>query len=602
MVLSIRALLEFLGAHGYDQPISLKILSQPTNKVYQDIVYFMIKLIDPNFVPMGKTDEDIISIFKFLGYPFTINKSNIAAVGSPHAWPHMLASINWLSEMVTYNDMVGSDAANEADGDNMDKGFYRYLHKAYSYFLCNKDEELMALEEQYAHNFHAKNLLIEDASDGIEQKNLAIENEITAIKQRSLYLPELNGRKTDLMRTVHGLHEHVTNRMREVEEISSKVNNKKADLEAINAHIHSVKREVAKVRDILGKQEISADDVVNMNQERIRLESTYQQLSEMRVNLNKEIYRLEIILRDAISYLENSVRSYHGIAEDLKLVPITNKNARGEDYSIEVDIKAKRREQLLRTDIKNRTLPLLGDVRKELQEMTLELRQEVMLEQERIEELENNRVLLNETASDQAVKLDFLENIYAMEKANFDQINSSNTKELYTLEHKLLSIRDITVEEARITSLNRKISELNSLRSHYSMEFANKKALMVEEIINIISLCASHREEVQNGLDQLKTAYGEKLQSLLSKESMVNLMFHFNTIVAPTGAAMLSIPNAFPEDFESHAFGSRSMIAAQHAENDSVRYDDDVMDDGDMSMMGEADHGSLHALMHGFDA
>lgn len=106
---SIRTLIEFLSQRAYDQPISPKILTKPTNKDYYMIVLFLFRQVDPNYALSGKLEDEIVSMFKFLNYPYPIAKSNISAVGSPHAWPNMLASIMWLIELLLYDEAVQSD-------------------------------------------------------------------------------------------------------------------------------------------------------------------------------------------------------------------------------------------------------------------------------------------------------------------------------------------------------------------------------------------------------------------------------------------------------------------------------------------------------------
>lgn len=43
------------------------------------------------------------NFFLFLSYPFTISKSNLHSVGSPHAWPMVLGALCWLIELIKVN-------------------------------------------------------------------------------------------------------------------------------------------------------------------------------------------------------------------------------------------------------------------------------------------------------------------------------------------------------------------------------------------------------------------------------------------------------------------------------------------------------------------
>ena len=79
----------------------------------------------------------------------------------------------------------------------------------------------------------------------------------------------------------------------------------------------------------------------------------------------------EADLRTRVQSLEEAVKMYHGYAEGLKLVPASARNARGEDLSIDVDIRAKKREGLLRTEVRNHVLPILQQMKAE-QEANIE--------------------------------------------------------------------------------------------------------------------------------------------------------------------------------------------------------------------------------------
>ena len=69
---------------------------------------------------------------------------------------------------------------------------------------------------------------------------------------------------------------------------------------------------------------------------------------------------------DTIPYeqaLEDSARAYNSVAEDLKVVPCTAKYARGRNLSMNVDVKAKKRDGLLKTDVRKDILPALQELR-----------------------------------------------------------------------------------------------------------------------------------------------------------------------------------------------------------------------------------------------
>lgn len=97
-------LMQFLTANGFSHQIT-NLLS-PTSRDYYEIVGFMYSRIDPEFCFVDKWEQDIPNLFRILRYPFAINKSSLVAVGSPHTWPVLLASLTWLMELLVVSSII----------------------------------------------------------------------------------------------------------------------------------------------------------------------------------------------------------------------------------------------------------------------------------------------------------------------------------------------------------------------------------------------------------------------------------------------------------------------------------------------------------------
>lgn len=442
MTNSIRALVDYLLQHNFNNEfpstsVSPKVLAKPTNKDFQNIVLFLFKQIDPNYKCTGKFEDEMITMFKFLGYPFQIAKSSISAVGSPHAWPSLLAAIMWLVELLQYDIAVQQHSNStlmdgsflQADNTYIDiddpslseKAFYRYISKAYELFLAGKDDQYEKLEEQFISSFENKNVLIRDQIHALEKRNHAITQEIEAVKGRSAYLPELEAKKkefhTDHQKFLHLMDELKKHR----DQLRTKVDTRSAELEKMKSTHDRAVREIAILRDRIANQELSAADVANMVNERQRLEEAQAAASENRQGLQRKIYELEMALRDKVQYLEDTARAYHTIAADLQLIPQNARNARGENLSIEIDISAKKREGLIKTDIRGGVLPVLHELKKELAETTLSFRAELLSEQDIADEIDCKRSELLGGKEVIEAKLKRAEIAYKREKDLLDQ-------------------------------------------------------------------------------------------------------------------------------------------------------------------------------------
>lgn len=59
-----------------------------------------MKHIEYKYKVPDKYEEEVPKYLRLLGYPFTISRSSMFAVGSPHTWPAVLAALVWLVDLV----------------------------------------------------------------------------------------------------------------------------------------------------------------------------------------------------------------------------------------------------------------------------------------------------------------------------------------------------------------------------------------------------------------------------------------------------------------------------------------------------------------------
>jgi kinetochore protein NDC80 len=82
-----------------------------------------------------------------------ISKSALFAVGAPHTWPAVLAALNWLVELLTYNERTEEQASSSSttrvgapmpgtleDPDAVIKReFFEHVRSSYQYWLARND-------------------------------------------------------------------------------------------------------------------------------------------------------------------------------------------------------------------------------------------------------------------------------------------------------------------------------------------------------------------------------------------------------------------------------------------------------------------------------
>lgn len=292
---SIRTLINYLADHNYDHPISPKILTRPSNKDFNNIVLFLFKQIDPNLVMTGKFEDEVVSIFKQLGYPCQISKANISAAGTPHAWPSLLAGLVWLIELLNYDEQAAigrdvdiqdldQDADNGGAVDNylLNKHFFSFLSHSYALFMAGEDDKFAELEEKFVNTYESKNILIKDQVHAIEQRNESYVTDIEAIEVRRAKLPELESKKRDYLDQLGGIEVLVDQLQKHKEQVEAKTRARQAELKRLGEAIEVANDEVLVLKERIAGQDLSPEDVKQIIREREQLEEALAQASEHR--------------------------------------------------------------------------------------------------------------------------------------------------------------------------------------------------------------------------------------------------------------------------------------------------------------------------------
>ena len=422
---SIRALIQHLTEHGFDHPISSKILTRPAVKDFHNIVMFLFKQLDPNLACTGKFEDEVVSVFKHLGYPVQISKANIAAVGSPHAWPSLLAAIMWLIELLAYDEAAAAGAAEQLEADLEDpssyKSFYQYVQASYSLFLAGDDDTYAAVEDQFMQSFENTNVIAQQQVDSLAERNAALLAAIAEVEGRQAYLPEIENKKRELESDKAKFEQLVEQLQAQRDGLTKKAGDREVQLEQLTTAVAGVQGDMAGLRTRIATQELSPEDVRSMVAERERLEEAQRLASEGRQAVQRRVWEAEMGLRDRVQALEDSAKAYNAIAEDLKLVPHTAKNAHGLHYGLAVDVHAKKGSRLVKTDVRKDIQPALASLLAKLERTTSDYRADLAKEQDEAEELELQSASLAEQRSLAEGRSRRAEEAYRREKETLDQ-------------------------------------------------------------------------------------------------------------------------------------------------------------------------------------
>lgn len=539
---NLKILSEFLEEKKFEGPVTTKALSKLSNKDFQNIILFLFQQIDPQFTFVSKIEEEVVTMFKFLGYPYGISKSQVMSAGTAHALPVLVAALVWLIELINYDQLSTNHAnglfhagnienlsENFSEKQQDERNFNNYLTKAYTYFISGRDDHYLKLQEKFVNSFDQRTMMLKDQIDVLERKNASFNDEIERIKRRGAYLPELENKKKILENENFLIIQKLDEKSNTKKNMKAVIERNAENLTKSKQAINNATKEIAVLNDKILQQEISVEDIENMKKEKFKLEEARRQTSEFRQAMNDRIWELEVILRDEVQALEDTVRSYHAIAESLKLVPQSAKNSRGENLVIEIDIYAKKKENLLKSPINGKIIPILNELKKELVDKTLILRSETLAEQEKVDEIELKISELEAQCQELQKQKAKVENSFKNEKESIMKSWEIKSKNIEELENTLIKMRDTTQEERKLNNLNTKIKELSLIKTNKINEYERKKSALINSIMDIITQCASHREMVQMNLNKLKNVYSNRYSLLF--DSLNNSMSNDSIIL-----------------------------------------------------------------------
>ncbi|TFJ81071.1 hypothetical protein NSK_007714 [Nannochloropsis salina CCMP1776] len=533
---SIRGLINYLTDHNYDQPFSAKILQRPTAKDFTYIVSFLFRQVDGNFRITGKLEDEVLAFFKAMRYPFAISKASMQAVGTMHTWPTLLASITWMVELLTYDEEVQNDAANQAalagsgsgcgsvdDFERADeKALFEYLGKAYKAFLDGDDDLYAQLEDSLVGSFETRCGEMQAQCQALETKIEDMRTEMAACHTRHAALPGLQQRHSDYLSDLGKFRSLIEQLTAHREGLAAKVEKREEELASLYRSLEDVRGEVGELKAVVAAQELSPEDVARMQQERARLDEALDKAREHKVKMHKTLWEAEIEVSRAVVDLETAAQTFNTKAAALNLIPITARNSNGIQYEMVVSKGAvsasAEPEELIGLDMKGLIRPSLAQIKNVMLDKVHEARTSVlkMLDEEaKTEEEVAEAVGELETLEGKVKKQ---EEGYKAEKARMEASMAEKSSNVDAVEEQVLHLRSkVLVDlETRTGRNHQRLAQLEAELGLEREEHEQASKAISESIMGALHALADHKEEVKRRLEEFREQCLQKRDKLLS--------------------------------------------------------------------------------------
>lgn len=418
----------WLQATEFD--ISVQTLSNITGKDYRAMFQHLVTIMDPGypFDSRLRFEDEFQPALKSLRYPFSAQIDNkwLAAPGSMHSWPALLAVLHWLVEMgkARLNYLESEDDPTLQIADRIPEEFSDPIHHqalAFNYF-----------SEAYVAFFHGADVFHEQDKEleaSYAKKNERVvgdlENKKALLAQGTKELDELRSSKAPVEKLQkiracilddRAKFDDVLHRLESRKrQLTESVVREKAELAARSQNFDQLKAEHEKLTEVVKVQNLTPEEVIRMNTDHETLARNLEDLKYKISEARKTVMSLEVITTNRGAAAEEALDLYGNLLSAVGLFPPLPPPFDNIDLRLELNTAAANPQQLLLgSDIRKVIKPTLNSVAEikrteradteserikvdnELDQLTLECENV----DEEVREIEKKVMSLNEQADD----------------------------------------------------------------------------------------------------------------------------------------------------------------------------------------------------------
>lgn len=518
--------------NGYGMPISPQILNNPSSRDFQHIFQFLVRFIDPNFEFRARMEDEIPTLLKRLAYPFTVSKSALSAVGSPHAWPALLGVLTWILELIKYDcanaereaasaaavegggGRIGAGGLDDEDEDDahlragpVEEEFrpdvVEAVNKSYAEFLRGNDTH-PELDREFRDNIERKNAGVRERVAALEGRHAERADSLAAMEAQPDSLQQLQHHRSTLKENIAKFNMLLPSQRDHVAGVNRKLADKAGEVAALEQTCAQHADKTAALQDVLAGQESANIDVQQIARDRANAK-------ELRAKLGAELAAAEEELRVATDgnaaderAIADGLRQYSKVAEAVLVIPETARNAKGTDFRIALaDDGAS-----LAVDVDEFVLAGLRALQDDYHRRYVELQGEELSTQDHLdvceEELMHRRVSVGKLEGRLAKE----DGAYKAEKASMAEELGANSQVVARAEEALAERLRRAGERRRESE--RAVESMASQARMFEENFATERARLAGAVLRQCARTCTHLAGVEREAAAVRAYFAEE--------------------------------------------------------------------------------------------
>mmetsp|Transcript_893 Transcript_893/g.1747 ORF Transcript_893/g.1747 Transcript_893/m.1747 type:complete len:642 (-) Transcript_893:108-2033(-) len=525
---NIKTLINYLTMNLYDRPVNPKMLAAPTGKDFRAIITFLFQKVDPNFEFGDNFEEEVKTYMKLFGYPGTISKAALQAVGSPHTWPYLLAALVWFVEFLQYEEKITQlkDEGEAVEGDEGEQLFFNYIEKAYADFLAGQDD-FKAMDQELQKTFDDKDKQVSEQIEKLQRQNDQFALEIGRLKGTENEIEKQQNNCSNMVTDIEKFSTLIEKLKTHKATLNEKLEEKQAELVTNQKKLQEMKTEKDELERLLEKQEFTPLEVQEMHHKKSMLQDAIGRVDDKKVEVQQEIWENEKLQSRRLGQIEKAVKAYNEGAMAVHMVPATAKFAKGVDFELKLDRHKATARDMVNLDLTKKVKPALTNLKAELNAGVSSRQRELRDVQEREKATGELRKEHSERVEANTKKLEKLNKTLTEEKHEMEAEMDACVTRVESIEFESNRLRtahaqDLKESENQLQLINNALVTSRSVQS-------NEKQQMVVEVQQMSEQVLRHKMNVTKILKQLAEGIEESKANLVKAQEQP-----FNKVSKPS--------------------------------------------------------------------
>lgn len=486
-----------LRASDFQHPISHKeIFNGPQTKDFKNMFEFLAIHFDPNRRPRATLQEEVVGTMRQLGYPLSVSKASLQAVGTPHTWPNLLAVLTWMVELLEYDKAVSQNMEEEFGSLDVEKFLFAILARSYKNFMSDNYDEL-AQDEEMEEYFEIRNSSCTEESQELQEENDALRAEaeelaaeVEAIKAKDAKRDEMRRDKASFIELIEGLEKHKV-------VVERQLQKQQIELEQVQAERQRAEAAKREYREKVGMQEMSVCDVQRLQQDKVTMDENLQRIKDEKEEIDKELWDTQVAVKEATDELEDTVKAYQKKAEQLKIVPASAKLAEGRDMSLKFNRLASNVDDMVDKDLKH-IKRHLGDVKMKLVAKSHAVEDDRFEATEELHQVKSAITEHSDAITQVSEALDSAERTLEREKELWTEKKRAVAKEVEEIKSASHVLK--TADESTLAVSQRKLQDIHAEYQATKQRFESEKEMVNEALFSLTMELTDHRDYIQRNL------------------------------------------------------------------------------------------------------